>query len=170
MKCAEPRAIRSSLSLPFKKIIWQETRGHCVYCGMEIPNSDRSVDHVVPVCRGGSSALDNLVAACKPCNHRRGLVYPPHVLAHPDWVEYVKAKENAHFDMATVKAEKNMRLLFKQKDGTDRVMSFFDGGSVSAGPEGIKVMLDSRVVALLSWKDVGRHFCMNFNSELPKPQ
>ena len=31
-----------------------------------------SVDHVVPVTRGGTDDLDNLVAACWPCNARKG--------------------------------------------------------------------------------------------------
>ncbi len=30
------------------------------------------VDHVTPRHRGGGHTWDNLVAACKPCNHRKG--------------------------------------------------------------------------------------------------
>ena len=36
----------------------------CHYCGAEA----NSVDHKIPLMRGGSSELDNLVAACKRCN------------------------------------------------------------------------------------------------------
>ena len=69
---------------PFAKLIWQETHGHCVYCGKSIPSGARTVDHVLPSCRGGKGSMDNLVPACQPCNNRRGLTYPPHVLAHAD--------------------------------------------------------------------------------------
>lgn len=37
----------------------------CVYCGVA---DDLVVDHVVPFKRGGTSDLNNLVAACRGCN------------------------------------------------------------------------------------------------------
>lgn len=42
----------------------------CQYCGRE--QLGLTVDHVVPRSRGGSSAWDNIVAACAPCNRRKG--------------------------------------------------------------------------------------------------
>lgn len=42
----------------------------CQYCGRE--SNDLTIDHIVPRSRGGSHTWDNLVAACKPCNHRKG--------------------------------------------------------------------------------------------------
>ena len=42
----------------------------CQYCGTR--THDLTLDHVVPRHRGGSHTWDNLVAACKPCNHRKG--------------------------------------------------------------------------------------------------
>ena len=38
----------------------------CVYCGLR--TSPLTCDHVLPVSRGGSSTLDNLVTACLACN------------------------------------------------------------------------------------------------------
>lgn len=38
----------------------------CTYCG----NEATEVDHIWPKARGGEDTLDNLVAACKPCNIR----------------------------------------------------------------------------------------------------
>ena len=43
--------------------------GECAYCGSR---EDLTLDHVVPLSRGGTHAIDNLVAACKPCNSRKG--------------------------------------------------------------------------------------------------
>lgn len=37
----------------------------CYYCGSYV---DISIDHVIPVSRGGRHSIGNLVAACKPCN------------------------------------------------------------------------------------------------------
>lgn len=42
----------------------------CQYCGKT--THDLTLDHVVPRHRGGPHTWDNLVAACKACNHRKG--------------------------------------------------------------------------------------------------
>jgi 5-methylcytosine-specific restriction endonuclease McrA len=42
-------------------------RGLCVYCGQV----GRTVDHVLPVSRGGGSEWTNTVASCGPCNQRK---------------------------------------------------------------------------------------------------
>jgi 5-methylcytosine-specific restriction endonuclease McrA len=43
----------------------------CQYCG-RTGTSDLTIDHVVPKSRGGGHSWDNLVSACKSCNHRKG--------------------------------------------------------------------------------------------------
>ena len=42
----------------------------CQYCGRQ--SNDLTLDHVVPRHRGGAHSWDNLVTACKACNHRKG--------------------------------------------------------------------------------------------------
>lgn len=42
----------------------------CQYCGAV--GGDLTVDHVIPRSRGGQHTWENLVSACKPCNHRKG--------------------------------------------------------------------------------------------------
>jgi 5-methylcytosine-specific restriction endonuclease McrA len=42
----------------------------CQYCGHQA--NDLTLDHVVPRHRGGTHTWDNLVTACKACNHRKG--------------------------------------------------------------------------------------------------
>jgi len=42
----------------------------CQYCGRQA--GDLTIDHVVPRSRGGPHTWDNLVSACKTCNHRKG--------------------------------------------------------------------------------------------------
>ena len=43
--------------------------GRCEYCG----RPDRlTVDHIVPISKGGDSRRENLQCLCKPCNSRKG--------------------------------------------------------------------------------------------------
>lgn len=44
----------------------------CMYCGQKFPLSQLTRDHVLPKSRGGRDVYENLVAACKPCNNRKG--------------------------------------------------------------------------------------------------
>jgi len=44
-------------------------KGVCAYCG---EHGRLTLDHVVPLARGGAHRIENLVAACKPCNSRKG--------------------------------------------------------------------------------------------------
>lgn len=56
--------------------------GHvCQYCGKA--SGDLTLDHVVPRHRGGGHTWDNLVAACKPCNHRKGGKMPDEARMRP---------------------------------------------------------------------------------------
>ncbi len=47
-------------------------RNTCLYCGKHRTDGELTRDHVVPVSRGGADLWDNVVAACKRCNHFKG--------------------------------------------------------------------------------------------------
>lgn len=40
----------------------------CHWCRRPIPKGRRTVDHLIPLCRGGSHCVSNFVPSCKPCN------------------------------------------------------------------------------------------------------
>lgn len=42
----------------------------CQYCGVR--SKELTLDHVVPRHRGGKHTWENLVSACRTCNHRKG--------------------------------------------------------------------------------------------------
>jgi 5-methylcytosine-specific restriction endonuclease McrA len=42
----------------------------CQYCGVH--TKDLTIDHVTPRVKGGKHVWDNLVSACRACNHRKG--------------------------------------------------------------------------------------------------
>jgi len=43
----------------------------CYYCSCGVLAADVTMDHVVPIAKGGKSTKNNLVVACKPCNNRK---------------------------------------------------------------------------------------------------
>lgn len=53
-----------------KREILRRDEYTCQYCGQHA--SYLTVDHIIPRRLGGRHSWDNLVAACPPCNHRKG--------------------------------------------------------------------------------------------------
>lgn len=44
----------------------------CLYCGGTFADAELTRDHVVPISRCGHDTWDNVVAACRRCNHFKG--------------------------------------------------------------------------------------------------
>ena len=92
--------------------VFLRDRFQCQYCGS--PN-DLTFDHVIPRSRGGLTTWENVVAACSPCNlkkgglmpkdagmlphqtpfqptvhdlHNNGRLFPPNFL-HESWLDYL---------------------------------------------------------------------------------
>ena len=60
-------------------------RGVCHWCQARFPAAELSMDHIVPVIRGGTSSRGNLVPSCKECNNRKKHMLPI------EWEEYLAA-------------------------------------------------------------------------------
>jgi len=65
---------------------WQRklARGECYYCRGNFAPEDLTMDHIVPLVRGGRSTRGNLAPACKACNSRKKYLLPM------EWEEYLK--------------------------------------------------------------------------------
>lgn len=56
------------------KIVMDRDGGKCSEC----PADADTVDHIVPVSKGGTNDLGNLRAMCRPCNSKKGAkLIPP---------------------------------------------------------------------------------------------
>ena len=51
-------------------------KGICYYCGMKFKSLELTMDHVVPISRGGKSTKGNLVPCCKECNNKKKYMTP----------------------------------------------------------------------------------------------
>ena len=50
--------------------------GLCHFCGQKFQAKELTMDHLVPLARGGLSTKNNLVPACKECNAKKKLSTP----------------------------------------------------------------------------------------------
>lgn len=72
----------------------------CVYCARVLPLEHATLDHVVPLARGGTDDPGNLVVACGPCNRLKGDLHPSLFFARYPWagmnfVRYARAVHRA---------------------------------------------------------------------------
>ncbi len=65
--------IRKYLTKAIKAIVWNKTDGYCYHCKSRLnPFDDFHVDHLIPVSRGGTDDIKNLVPSCIACNLSKG--------------------------------------------------------------------------------------------------
>ncbi len=64
---------------------WKRRRssGRCHYCGGAVPPRELTMDHVVPLIRGGKTVKSNVVPCCRECNARKKYLLPL------EWEEYL---------------------------------------------------------------------------------
>lgn len=65
---------------------WREkiSSGECYYCGRKFSPAELTMDHKIPLARGGFSEKINIVPACKDCNNRKKYMLPT------EWDEYME--------------------------------------------------------------------------------
>ena len=73
MAYGSQRAKNSTQWKKTRKRIIARDQGICAYCGAE---NATTVDHVIPVARGGDDNENNLVCACVRCNTSKGKKMP----------------------------------------------------------------------------------------------
>jgi 5-methylcytosine-specific restriction endonuclease McrA len=62
-----------------RKSAWWQRKigtGICHYCGGQFKPGELTMDHIVPLARGGQSTKGNLAPACKDCNNKKKSMLP----------------------------------------------------------------------------------------------
>lgn len=74
----------------------------CQYCNNPFPRTQLTLDHVKPLSLGGKTNWENIVAACGPCNSRKGnkTIMKPSCTPHvPDYYELVNKRKQLGLDV-----------------------------------------------------------------------
>jgi 5-methylcytosine-specific restriction endonuclease McrA len=69
-----------------KKTAWwrkKTAKGNCYYCKRTFKPNELTMDHIIPLSRGGMSTKENLVPCCKECNRKKKYLLPI------EWEEYM---------------------------------------------------------------------------------
>lgn len=63
---------RKSLSKTVRFEVFKRDAFKCQYCGKSAPEVMLEVDHIIPVAKGGSNEIFNLITSCRDCNAGKG--------------------------------------------------------------------------------------------------
>jgi 5-methylcytosine-specific restriction endonuclease McrA len=65
---------------------WKRKRseGVCYFCLKKFPPKELTMDHIIPLIRGGKSTKGNVAPSCKECNNNKKHMLPL------EWEEYLE--------------------------------------------------------------------------------
>lgn len=71
-----------------KKWVFLRDNYTCQYCGKELHAKECTLDHVVPISKGGKTVWHNVVTACQPCNQEKADKVEPRPMSVPVKPDY----------------------------------------------------------------------------------
>ena len=74
----------------------------CQYCIKPFPQSQLTMDHVLPLSKGGKTNWENIVTACRPCNGKKGndeRIRPKAKPYQPDYYELANKRKQLEFEI-----------------------------------------------------------------------
>jgi len=63
----------------------KKSTGICYYCKENFKPDELTMDHIVPIARGGKTTKGNVVPCCKECNSKKKYMLPI------EWSEYLNS-------------------------------------------------------------------------------
>lgn len=59
-----------------KEILLKEDGSFCGYCGLRFKPENLTIDHIMPLSKGGKTTVENSNLSCKKCNVLKGNMDP----------------------------------------------------------------------------------------------
>jgi len=83
----EERRKERAKAQKLRKTQWWKRKcseGHCYFCGKKFKPKELTMEHIVPLIRGGKTIKSNIVPSCKDCNTEKKYLLPI------EWEAYLK--------------------------------------------------------------------------------
>lgn len=72
LRAHERRVVKSGTVTPDQIAALHQQQGRCYYCKKPFNNRrNATIDHVIPLSKGGQHNISNIVLACWPCNNKK---------------------------------------------------------------------------------------------------
>lgn len=91
---------RRKLTYSERNTVYDKCDGCCAYCGTHIDFEDMQVDHVMPLRKGGADRLDNMLPACRSCNHYKSTLTLEQFRAAVEKMPQVLERDNTTYKIA----------------------------------------------------------------------
>ena len=109
---------RRKLTYLERNAIYDKCDACCAYCGVHIDFKDMQVDHVMPLRKGCTDSLDNMLPACRSCNHYKSTLTLEQFRAAIEKMPQVLERDNTTYKIA--------RRFGVVKTGKPKVVFYFE--------------------------------------------
>jgi 5-methylcytosine-specific restriction endonuclease McrA len=83
--------------------VYLRDNGQCQYCGVHVERKVSTLDHVVPVSKGGKTTWENCTTACAPCNSAKSDTtkgWKPRIKPYkPEYYELISKRKKEEFNI-----------------------------------------------------------------------
>lgn len=101
---------RKSFTQTERTNIYDRNHGRCAICGRYVSFTDFTVDHIIPISKGGTNSMDNLQCACKTCNLIKQDILPDDLIDKLSEIIIYQTKKSGND-----KLRKKMNYIHRQK-------------------------------------------------------
>lgn len=95
--------VRQKTQVRFSKSnVYLRDQYTCLYCEKGVTRSSATLDHVLPLSKGGKTNWENIVTACGHCNATKGnklIMKPKYKPYRPGYWELVRKRKQLPFDV-----------------------------------------------------------------------
>lgn len=119
---------RRKLTKAERQQVYDKCAGHCAYCGCELAYKDMQVDHVIPLRRGGEDIIDNMLPACRSCNHYKHTFKPEDFRRYIEEIPNRLLRDNIPYQVGVrfgiIRPEQEVKFWYEKEGRKDEQKNF----------------------------------------------
>lgn len=90
---------RKQFTVAERTTIYNKNKGRCAICGRFVPYDEFTVDHIIPLAKGGDNNLNNLQCTCKVCNFIKQDILPEDLMEKLSEIILYQARKTNNYDL-----------------------------------------------------------------------